>query len=356
MRLRASLRMILLCGMISKWVFLSFFVLVLVSCSNKYNAYRNQYAFTSPDSKPKFEDLDYWAAHPWKWDPSDSVPSPLKYESRDSLADVFFLHPTTYTRKRFKASNAAIDDPYINAKTDYTSLLYQASVFNQQSRVFAPRYRQGHIRNFFKKDKIAATEAFELAYEDIRTAFLYYMEHWNKGRPIIIAAHSQGSYLGERLLKEFFDSKPLSKQLVAAYMIGWPVPKNYFSVLRMCEDSMQTGCINSWRTVRKGFVPHYLKGILDSSYVTNPLTWTTGNEYASRELNKGSLLTDFNRIYPKTTDAQVSGNLLFVGKPKFPGSFFYFTRNYHVADINLFYMNIRENLRVRIENYLKRKI
>jgi hypothetical protein len=345
--------MILLCAMISRWVLGVFFGLIFVSCSNKYHAYRSQYAFASVDGKPVYEDLDYWAAHPWKWDPSDSVPAPLQHEIRDTLADVFFLYPTTYTKRRFREANAPIDDPYTNAKTDYTSLLYQASVFNQQSRVFAPRYRQGHIRNFFKKDKAAAAEAFELAYADIRTAFLYYMEHWNNGRPVIIAAHSQGSYLGERLLKEFFEDKPLQKQLVVAYMIGWPVPQNYFSSLQMCEDSLQTGCICSWRTVRTGFVPHYLKGIQDSSYVTNPLTWTTGNEYAPRELNKGSVLTDFNKIYAGTTDAQVSGGLLYVRKPKFPGSFFYFTRNYHIADINLYYINIRENVRQRINSFLQ---
>lgn len=347
--------MVLLCAMNLRWLCSVLCVFVLVSCSNKYQAYRSQYEFKAADGKPAYENLEYWAAHPWKWDPSDSVPEPLRYELRDSMADVFFLHPTSYTRKRFKGTNAPIDDPYFNAKTDYTSILYQASAFNQQSRVFAPRYRQGHLRNFFIKDKAASAAAFELAYADIRAAFLYYMEHWNNGRPIILAAHSQGSYLGERLLKEFFEDKPLQKQLVAAYMIGWPVPQNYFSSLKMCEDSVQTGCICSWRTFRKGFVPFYLKGIQDSSFVTNPLTWTTGNEYAPRSLNKGSILFDFNKIYAGTSDAQVTGGLLYTKRPKFPGSFIYFTRNYHIADINLYYLNIRDNLRQRIAAYLLKK-
>lgn len=333
-------------------------ILFICSCSNKYKLYKSQYDFKSPDGNPDYSLLNYWAAHPWKWDPSDSIPQPLINEAADSTADVFFLHPTSFTKKKHKLiSNASIDDPYINAKTDYTSILYQASVFNNQCRVFAPRYRQGHIINFFSSDKDKAAEAFELAYKDVRSAFIYYLENWNKERPLIIAAHSQGSFLAEKLLKEFFDhpsdtaQNDLQKKLIVAYIIGWPVPKEYFSSLKMCADSLQTGCICSWRTVKKGFVPRYLKNENGNSFVTNPLTWTNTNEFASRKMNKGSILTNFNRVYKKTTDAQISNGLLYTRKPKFPWSFLLFTRNYHVGDINLYYMNLRENVKQRVSAF-----
>jgi len=329
-----------------------FIAFLLFSCSNKYRPYQGLYTFKSTDGKPAYSQLDYWAAHPWKKDPSDSVPAPLAGLPRDSVADVFFLHPTTFTKKKYRGKlNAAIDDDYINAKTDYSTILYQASVFNGQCRVFAPRYRQAHIYNFFKKDQQEAARAFDLAYEDIRTAFLYYLENWNHQRPIIIASHSQGSLLAERLLKEFFENKPLSRQLVAAYIIGWPVPKEYFSTLRICEDSLQTGCICSWRTLRNHFVPYYLKKENGNAYVTNPLNWTTGPAYASRQMNRGSVLTNFNKVYRHTTDARISNGLLYVRKPKFPWSFLFFTRNYHIADINLYYINLRDNIKDRIAAY-----
>ena len=327
----------------------------LFSCSDKYQTFRSQYQFKSPDGKPDYSNLNYWAAHPWKHDPSDSVPAPLKNETRDSVADVFFLHPTTFTSlRKSKTRNADIDDDYINAKTDYSAILYQASVFNQQCRVFAPRYRQAHIFNFFSKDKEKAAKAFDLAYEDLKNAFEYYLKNWNKGRPIIIAAHSQGSLMAERLLKEFFEDKPLQNKLVAAYLIGWPVPKEYFTSLKMCSDSLQTGCLCSWRTYRKGYVPAIFKNEKGNSYVTNPLSWTTTNEYASKKLNKGSVLTKFNKVYYQTTDAQISNGFLYVNKPKFPWSFVFLVRNYHIADINLYYMNIRENIRQRIGAYRKK--
>jgi hypothetical protein len=336
------------------FAFFLVFVSFLAACSDKYRPFRSKYQFTSPDGKPDYSDLNYWAAHPSKWDPSDSVPQPLRNEIQDSTADVFFLHPTTYTRKKkMKGQNAAIDDAYINAKTDYSSLLYQASVFNNQCRVFAPRYRQAHIKTFFEKDKQKKDAAFDLAYQDLKNAFEYYLKTWNQGRPLIIAGHSQGSLLAERLLKEYIEGKPLKNKLVAAYIIGWPVPKDFFTSLKMCEDSLQTGCICSWRTLYRGFVPFYLQNENGNSFVTNPLTWTTDGEYASRKLNKGSVLTKFNTVYTHSTDAQTSNGLLYVRKPKFPWSFLYFTRNYHIADINLYYLNIRENVKRRISLFWK---
>ncbi len=342
----------LFCHMAINRVLLLFF-LFLLSC-NRYKPYQSKYNFKSGNGKPDYAQLNYWAAHPWKWDPSDSVPDPLHNEVKDSVVDVFFLHPTTHTKKRMRKNpNALIDDPFINAKTDYTTILYQASVFNEQCRVFAPRYRQAHINTFFKKQDDQTKETFDFAYQDVKGAFEYYLQHWNNGRPIIIAAHSQGSKLAEALLKEFFEDKLLRNKLVVAYLAGWPVPKDYFTSLVMCKDSFQTGCLCSWRTFRKGFVPFYLKKENGNSYVTNPLTWLTTNEHASRNLNKGSVLRNFNKVYGKTTDAQITNGLLYVHKPKFPWSFLYFSRNYHIGDINLFYMNIRDNVRQRIGYFWK---
>ena len=110
--------------------------------------------------------------------------------------------------------NADIDDVALNKKTDNTTILYQASVFNEDCRVFAPRYRQANFNAFFTNNKVVTDKAFELAYEDIKTAFEYYLEHYNQGRPIIIASHSQGTLHAGRLLKEYFEGKPLQKKFI----------------------------------------------------------------------------------------------------------------------------------------------
>jgi hypothetical protein len=333
---------------------LSLFLILFcfVSCSDKYFRYTHLYQFKGEDKKPDYSNLNYWAAHPLKWDPSDSIPKPLRKEKRDSLVDVFFLHPTIYTAQMKDSSlNAEIDDPYLNAKTDYSSILYQASVFNQHARIYAPRFREAHISAYFQKDTLASIRAFDLAYEDVKTSFEYYLKNYNNGRPIIIASHSQGTTHALRLLKEYFENKPLQGQLVAAYLVGMGIPKDFFSSLKMCEDAKQTGCICGWRTFRKGFKPDYVEAEKGNSFVTNPITWKTDNEYAARKMNKGSVLFKFNKVYKRTTDAHINESVIWVNKPKFPWSFLYSAKNYHVGDINLYYMNTRENIGQRIENY-----
>ena len=302
---------------------------------------------------PDYALMDHWAAHPWKKDPSDSLPQDLEKEMRDSVADVFFIYPTTYTGERTNW-NAAIDDEALNNKTDYSSILYQSSAFNQQSRVFAPRYRQGHYSAFFI-DSSERISVFDTAYADLKIAFQYYLDHYHKDRPIILAGHSQGALMTIRLLKDFFDGKPLYDRLVAAYIIGWPVARNSFGEIRVCEDSIQTGCFCSWRTYRKGYLPRYVQMEREPSFVTNPLNWTITSEYASRKQNRGSVLRNFSRLVPYTTDAQVNENVLWVNKPRFKGSFLLRTRNYHIADINLFYLNLRQNVAQRLQAFQRSK-
>jgi Protein of unknown function (DUF3089) len=328
------------------------------SCAPAWQKKISGYKFTSETGIPDYRNPDYWAAHPAKWDPSDSVPAPLRREPvYEKQADVFFIHPTTLTKKiQVYGWNAAIDNAKINAQTDYTAILFQASVFNQRCRVFAPRYRQAHLQAFFTTDTARAAAAFELAYADVKNAFAYYLEHENRGRPVIIAAHSQGTLHAGQLLKDFFENKPLMKQLVAAYIIGLPVPKNYFAVLQPCHDERKTGCFVGWRTLRRGYLPDYMMREPDSfSFVTNPLTWTLDKTPAPRSLNKGAVLTKFNRVDKKACGAEIHNNVLWTGRPRFPFSFLVGLKNYHVADINLFYLNIRENVALRIAEFMKRQ-
>jgi len=306
------------------------------------------------DSIPDYGNMAFWAAHPGKKDPSDSVPIPLQQRYLpDTSADVFFLHPTTFTSRHDTAWNAALNDAVLNDKTDNSTILYQASVFNEY-RVYAPRYRQANLRAYFTTDTARALQAFELAYLDIKTAFQYYLDHYNNGRPIIIASHSQGSTHAQRLVKEFFEEKPLANKLVVAYMIGMRIPKNYYTALTACADSSQTGCIAGWRTYKAGYEPGFVIKENGDCIITNPLTWTITDAYVPRYLNDGGILLKFNKLADHVCDAQVHHGILWVHRPHFPGSILYRSRNYHIGDINLFYMNIRNNVRTRVNAYLEK--
>ncbi len=329
-------------------------ILPFISCSKKNYTQQGSYQPKSDTIIPDYNNLYYWAAHPWKKDLSDSIPADLKenYEA-DSLADVFFIHPTTLTDQNDARWNAAINDTFINSKTDISTILYQASVFNEKCRVFAPRYRQAHIRNFFINTPGTDT-AFEIAYTDVKAAFEFYLKNHHNNRPIIIASHSQGTKHAGRLLKEFFENKPLHQRLVCAYLIGLPVPVDYFSTLKPCNDSLATGCFVSWRTFRKNTEePEFIAGETFKAVVINPLTWTSETSFISSKFNKGGVLKNFNRVVPRVVSAQIHHNILWSSKPDVPGKIFYTQKNYHIGDINLFYINIRENAEARIKAFLK---
>jgi len=286
-------------------------VIALFSCSKKNYSFGGEYQFKSIDKRPDYSNLNYLASHPWKKDPGDSVPKPLRsmYTS-DSAVDVFFIHPTTLTSKKDKRWNADIDDAKINAKTDYSTILYQASVFNEQCRVFAPRYRQAHIKAFYIP-KNEAVNYFDTAYEDIKTAFLFYLKNLNNGRPIIIASHSQGTQHAGRILMDFFENKMLQKKLVCAYIIGLPVSENYFAAIQPCKDSTTTGCFVSWRTYKRGYTePNFVAKENYKVVVVNPLTWTSDTALISSSQNTGGVLLKFNKIVPHVVNANIHNNVL----------------------------------------------
>ena len=330
-------------------------LLVNFGCSPKNKIINENYRFNNKDQLPDYSNLLYWAAHPWKWDPSDSIPRPFKNDiSKDTSVDAFFVHPTTMLDNTDERWNAIIGDSLLNIKTDYTTILYQASVFNRNCRIFSPRYRQAHLRSFYTDNKPEAAKALEIAYSDIKKAFEYYLANLNNGRPIIIASHSQGTIHAAKLLKEFFEDKLLQKQLVCAYLIGMPIPETYFSKITPCRDSISTGCFVSWRTFKTGFIDTgYISREKFKSIVTNPLSWNNDSNYVTNKFNTGGILKNFNKIKKGLVDAKVHANVLWSCKPKFFGNIFFTKKNYHIGDINLFYSNIRQNVSTRIDYFFK---
>jgi len=215
------------------------------------------------------------------------------------------------------------------------------------------------LRAYYTKDTASAKQAFDIAYQDVKSAFEFYLKNYNpkntvsgKRRPIIIAAHSQGTTHAGRLIQEFFDGKNLQKDLVAAYLIGMPVPEDYFKNIKVCETRTETNCFCTWRTWKYGHFPK--KHIRNNNIaVTNPLTWTTDSTPASKELNEGTVLRKFEKSFmTNLVDAQVQDGILWAHKPKFPGSIFITFKNYHIADLNFYYLNVRKNAKERLKAFL----
>jgi hypothetical protein len=285
-----------------------------------------------------YSNLNHWAAHPMKIDLSDS--NTVVHKHKEIKAQVFFIHPTSYSEPLIDNEwNANIDDSMLNRKTDYSSILYQSTAFKNQTEIFAPRYRQANIKAFYITE-VDSDVYFDIAYDDIKNAFEYFLKIHNNGMPIVIASHSQGTKHAGRLLKEYFEGKELKEKLVCAYIIGMPIPTEYFKDLKVCESSTETGCFVGWRTYKTGYVPEEVKNEKFESVVVNPLNWKTDKAKIDKQKNLGGILKNYKKLVPGVVDAEIKGNILWSCKPDVFGKLFFFHKNFHIGDINLFYKNL----------------
>ena len=177
---------------------------------------------------------------PVLWQPDGMVPDAAHYD-----VAVFFVHPTSYLKKTHW--NAPLDDPQAR-KISELMVRANASVFANAAEVWAPRYRQATLGAFLS-DLPAARQAHELAYEDVAQAFDAFVAAQPPKRGIVLAGHSQGSFIIKRLLKDKIAGTPLARRIVAAYVIGWVVDteRDLPSMgLPACAAAQQTGCVISY--------------------------------------------------------------------------------------------------------------
>ena len=329
----------------------------------------------TPPAEPNYADPASWAALPTRRDAADQVPKTPEAADRQATAqvDVFFIAPTTYYNRT--GWNAPIDDEDARGRLDGFVLKYQASAFNGSAKVYAPLYRQATLGAFFPKNRADGDKALDLAYQDVRRAFRHYMENDNKGRPFILAAHSQGSRHLSYLLRDEVDGTPLVARMVAAYAVGFALPTDLFSRvykdIKPCTTPAQTGCLASWNSFAvqdadpTGLfdnVGFRYDGVYEANrgktlLCVNPLRWDTSEQTAPAALNLGALPTTDEPLGtpdPRITGAYCKDGVLYASPPDgkgysglvLPGG------NYHIYDYNLFYMNIRRNVAQRVEAFL----
>lgn len=331
------------------------------------------FAETTAPPEPDYSLPAAWLAFPGRNGLERSTtPGMPAINEATAPADVFFIHPTTYQQS--DVWNVAYD---IEAQFDDAVLLGQASVFNGCCRIYAPHYRQASLRALDK-----SRPAVELAYADVAKAFAYYIAHENKGRPFIIAAHSQGSMHAVKLLQSQILGTPLQARLVAAYVIGAYAPSDFGDVgLPVCDSASQTGCIVSWnasQTGRDGALrlvqdkDYWWRGALKTdgqpvAVCVNPLTWRRQGA-APASSNAGSL------PFPKPTQARTAvalpdltphltgavcddRGLLEVdidrsAPPGFRDTLSLLYGSYHLGDYGIFYAPLRANAADRVAAWL----
>jgi hypothetical protein len=335
------------------------FVLLMIAlsaCHKGFYSIKNDFSKAIIPLAPDYRNLSDWASLPTKIDAADSIPksSNLKEMQATAKADVFFIYPTIFTEQSTNQYewNADVKDETLNHKIQQSTILNQASIFNGCCKIYAPYYRQAHLYSFYTPNKSDGVKALDLAYQDVKAAFEYYLSHFNNGRPFVIASHSQGSYHAERLIKEYVDGKPLQNKFVVAYLVGRPISPDAFKNIHATKKSDEVGVWASWNTFSRNYIPSNYDAYFRGAMCTNPLLWSSSETFAAKELNKGGVALHFTYA-PQLADAQIHQGLLWTNKPYIKGRFLLRTKNWHRADMNFFYMNIRENVALRIEKYFE---
>lgn len=231
--------------------------------------------------------------------------------------------------------------------------MHQATPFNSCAKVYAPRYRQAILRSFTKGSG-EGERALDTAYADIKKSFEYYLANYNKGRPIILAGHSQGAYHVARLMDDFFTGKDLLKQLVAAYPIGFDTQKNRYKDIPVGDSASQIACFVTWNTVAWGQDTIGAYTNYRGSACVNPLTWKQDAGVADSKLHVGAVPFDWKKTERNLVRTKIHGSLLWITftDPSLKKGFYHLGSSFHVSDVNLFYMNIRENAELRAKSYL----
>lgn len=293
----------------------------------------------------------------------------------EPLVDCFYVHPTTYTVGR--ASNQSIARSCADREVSWC-LKTQASLFDGPCRVFSPHYRQASLYQYTRPVS-KGQGAFDLAYSDVRAAFFSYITRFNGGggggkRPFILAGHSQGSQHLIRLLKEEFDvdterGAELRGQLVCAYTLGFGVGRDTFprGFVRPADGPDDVGgCFVSFCTVnmkKKEVGLHSLGDYMltKSPIAHNPLSWRHNDgEVCGIEAHLGSIDKDGSTTYVTTRGGFVSAvatpeGVLRIDDGVYRAYCWWLEDvggEYHSMEINLFWLNLRANIRNRIACYL----
>jgi hypothetical protein len=330
---------------VKNYLFILFGILFL-SCKTTYLT--KEFKIAQLPMAPDYSQEESWAVLPHIFNASLEE---IVGEPQPKKADVFFIYPTLFVNKKDAGWNADIYETSIRTEVLEKAVTFQASAWVAAANLYVPFYRQAHYRIFVEPYAQQGKQAGVIAYEDVKNAFVHYLENYNHSKPIIIAAHSQGTIHAKRLLKEFFDGKPLQKQLIAAYLIGSRIIENEFKTIPVLEQPEQFGGFVSWNTYKINHLPKQYEDWYKGGVVTNPITWDQSSS-GPKELHLGVLASD-KRIYPKSLSVEKTNGLLWSTLPKIKKRFLLsFIKNYHFADVNLFWKDIQQNAILRTENWL----
>lgn len=274
--------------------------------------------------------------------------------------DLFYLYPTSWSANSSDQMYSQIDDPTMRE----SSMAYydsQGSLFEGFANIYAPYYRQYDESNLSELSTREQNKAIkEVTYKDVEDAFTYYIRNYNKGRPFILAGHSQGSCMIKYLLENYLKQNPnVYARMVVAYAPGFSFEKSFFDEnphLKIASSDTSIRAVATWNSERKnqGSFGTSNTACREGAISINPISWkhnyslvpadtiTNLGHKTSRERYSAQVQLDSLRNY----------EVLIVGvddnrydSPQIGDC------SLHNEDYGLYYYNIRENAQKRVYYY-----
>ena len=280
-------------------------------------------------------------------------------------ADLFIVCPTVDLGTGGNKNMSLTDNEA--KKNFYGALNMERGIYEKNCRMYAPYYRQATLADYTLPRQDAAAY-FDLAYSDVRAAFLYYMHHENNGRPFVLSGFSQGAEMCLRLLKEFGNTDFVKNNMVACYAIGWrftPQEAKQYPYIRPAQSADDLGTVIMFNSeapevTSSAIVPEGVK-----TFAINQLTWSCGSQKAPKTLNAGACFTDYSgavvREVPKLTGCYIDSErgtlkVTDVDKKEFvPGLPLFSEGVYHIYDYQFFYRNLQQNVNLRIKTFMEER-
>ena len=297
-------------------------------------------------SSPYEEYVDFSNVYNWAyWNSGEKKP-----------ADLFFVCPTVDMGKDGNFNSDITNEKYRDSFVGAINM--ELGIYDDVANVYAPYYRQATFP-VYSLDKDEQEKYLSIAYEDVKNAFVYYADHTDATRPLILAGFSQGADMVIRLMKDLFDEPKYQRRLVAAYCIGWKLTEDEVKAyphLKPAEGEDDTGVIITFNSEDKEIASSLIIGENEKTYSINPLNWKTTAEKADKSLNKGACFTDYSgnikEEIPNLTGAYIDekrGALKVTDiKPEmYPGKLFE-DGIYHLYDYQFFFRNLEENVNARL--------
>jgi len=292
----------------------------------------------------------------------------VKETDNSKMADVFFVLPTV-NMKNMEPGNENIQDE--KSRSRFEKTLNMEGGIVSCCNVYAPYYRQATMGCYAGDDGMvdagniyrdAMKKYLDVAYEDVKNAWIYYRDNLNGGRPVVLFGYSQGAQMLLMLLEEFGGDEVMKNQLVAVYAIGADVSEEYMKAnpgLSVAQSADDTGVIVCFDACDERF-----EGDNTWSYSINPLSWTTLGEKADKSLNTGCVSVGTDGVVTQeieefcgayiddengrlvVTDIADADNY-YNAQSVFPQG------DYHLYDLTFFYRNLQDNVADRVEAFTK---